>query len=91
MGGQKTQDGIRLRDILKAADLAGAGIKMGSNHPYLLTHPGMRPCPIATSTHAERMVAPWLAQATRRNKQEVYANLREGTWTFRLTAYQATG
>ena len=80
MAGHKTRDGIRLTDVLKAATLAGAGIRQGAKHAYMLLYPGSRPCPVATSTHAERMVAPWLAHATGRSKQEAYAAIRNGYW-----------
>ncbi|HVY01679.1 MAG TPA: hypothetical protein VHA12_02870 [Candidatus Nanoarchaeia archaeon] len=80
MGGQKTRDGLRLRDILRASTEAGAGYREGTNHPLLLTYQGMRPCPIATSTDARRMVTPWLAQATGRSAYETYESLRRGSW-----------
>jgi hypothetical protein len=80
MGGHKTRDGVRLAAILKTALLAGAGWKEGTNHPYLLTYQGVRPCPLAASTDAKRMVAPWLAEATGRDRQETYECLRNGNW-----------
>lgn len=80
MAGNKTRDGIRLNDILRAAIQAGARIREGNSHAYVLNYEGIRPCPIATSTHAERMVAPWLAQATGRTKHESYEALRRGYW-----------
>lgn len=80
MAGNKTRDGIRLSDILRTAIEAGARIREGNSHAYILNYEGLRPCPIATSTHAERMVAPWLAQATGRTKQESYEALRRGYW-----------
>jgi hypothetical protein len=80
MAGNKTRDGIRLADILRTAIEAGARIREGNNHTYILNYGLQRPCPIATSTHAERMVAPWLAQATGRTKQESYEALKRGYW-----------
>lgn len=76
----KTIDGIRLNDILRIVGDAGIGFRTGNSHPYLLTCEGLRPCPLASSTHAERMVAPWLAQATGKSKQEAYEALRRGYW-----------
>jgi hypothetical protein len=80
MAGNKTRDGIRLTDIIQAALQAGAEVRAGNNHPYVLNYAGLRPCPVATSTHAQRMVAPWLAQATGRSRQETYQALRNGYW-----------
>ena len=80
--GNKTQDGIRLADILRTAMQAGARIRQGNSHAYILNYEGLRPCPIASSTHAERMVAPWLAQATGRTKHESYEAMRNGGWNY---------
>lgn len=77
---QKTLDGIRLKDVLKVAEEVGARIRQGTNHPYVLNYEALRPCPVAKSTHAGRMVAPWLAQATGRTKQEAYTAMRRGYW-----------
>jgi len=80
MAGHKTRDGIRLTEIIRLAVQAGIDIREGTKHAYMLLYQGLRPCPIATSTHAERMVAPWLAQATGRPKREVYEAMRRGYW-----------
>jgi len=76
----KTIDGIRLRDLARVATQIGAEVREGTNHPYILTYQNLRPCPIASSTHAERMVTPWIMQATGRNKREVYRALKQGYW-----------
>ena len=80
MAGNKTRDGIRLTNIVRIAEQIGARIRDGTNHPYILNYDGVRPCPIATSTHAGRMVAPWIANATGRSKQEAYTAMRQGYW-----------
>ena len=80
MGGKRTQDGISLRDILRAATEIGIRIRDGRNHPYNLEYPGLRPCPVATSTHAKRMVVPWMEQATGKDRKEIYEALRRGYW-----------
>jgi len=80
MAGNKTRDGIRLTEIIRVATEIGAQIRSGTNHPYILNYDGLRPCPIATSTHAERMVAPWIAQAAGKSKQEAYRAMRKGYW-----------
>ncbi len=80
MAGNKTRDGIKLTNILRAAEDIGANIRYGTNHPNILNYPKMRPCPIASSTHAERMVAPWIAQASGRTKEESYQAIRQGYW-----------
>jgi len=78
--GNKTADGIRLTDVVKAALQAGARMRDGNSHLFILNYDGMRPCPVASSTHAERMVAPWLARATGATKQEAYTAIRRGYW-----------
>jgi len=80
MAGNKTRDGIRLNDVLRTATQAGARIREGNSHMYILNFGQLRPCPVATSTHAERMVAPWLALATGRAKADCYGALRRGYW-----------
>lgn len=80
MSGNKTSDGIRLNYILRVARKIGAIIRAGNSHPYILNYEGLRPCPIATSTHAKRMVAPWIAEATGRSRTEAYDALRRGYW-----------
>lgn len=80
MSGNKTQDGLKLSYILRVARDIGARIREGNSHPYILNYDGQRPCPIATSTHAERMVAPWIAQATGKSRSEAYTALRRGYW-----------
>ena len=79
--GRKTLDGISLKDILKAARDIGLGIREGGKHPYALECPGMRPCPIAASTHAKRMVTPWIEEATGRDRRQIYTALRQGYWS----------
>jgi len=78
MGGNKTQDGLSLKDILKVALQAGLEVRQGTKHPYNLSYRGMRPCPIATSTHAKRMLVPWMAQALGRDREELYQALKRG-------------
>ena len=80
MAGNKTRDGIRLEKILKVARAIGATIREGTKHPYILNYEGLRPCPVATSTDAKRMVAPWLALATDYTRKEAYQALRKGSW-----------
>ena len=80
MAGNKTLDGVRLNDIVHTAREAGAEIRQGNSHAYILNYDGLRPCPVATSTHAERMIAPWLAHATGRTKPECYEAIRRGYW-----------
>jgi hypothetical protein len=79
--GNKTQDGLSLTGILRAAMQAGIGIREGGKHPYVLEYPNMRPCPIAASTHAKRMVVPWMAQVLDRERNEIYTALRQGYWS----------
>jgi len=80
MARNKTRDGYRLEKILDLARGIGATIREGTKHPYVLNYPGLRPCPIASSTNAKRMVAPWLAQATGYARKDVYTALTQGHW-----------
>lgn len=75
----KTQDGIKLTNILAAVkDIPGIVVKTGTNHPYLLKYESMQPCPLAKSTHAKRMLVPWLYQVINQNKQAIYLGLKKG-------------
>ncbi|MDP3882018.1 MAG: hypothetical protein Q8Q31_04050 [Nanoarchaeota archaeon] len=80
MAGNRTQDGLSLAGILKLAIKAGIEVRQGGKHPYNLLYPNMRPCPLATSTHGKRMVAPWLAQALGKERKQVYEALQRGYW-----------
>ena len=80
MSQRKTSDGIRHADCLRVAEQAGAAIRYGGRHEYILKYENMRPCPLAASTNARTMLAPWLARATGRDRQEVYEALRRGDW-----------
>lgn len=80
MTGNKTQDGINLKDILRAAAEKGIEIRNGRNHPFILEYPGLRACPVATSTHAKRMLVPWIEKATGIAREQVYLALRQGYW-----------
>ena len=66
MAGNKTLDGLRIAKVVKAlSGLEGVIVRNGSNHSYVANMNGVdiRPCPIATSTHVERMVVPWVRKA----------------------------
>ena len=76
----KTRDGVNLMNILKIAVAIGAGVREGTKHPYVLNFADLRPCPVAESSDARRMIAPWIAQATNKNKTEVYQAMRQGYW-----------
>jgi len=77
----KTRDGIRLSTIVRmVSELAAVKIREGANHPLILSAYGLRPCPVAQSSHAERMIAPWLEKATGYSKREIYSAFRSGCW-----------
>ena len=80
MSQRTTSDGIRHSYCLRVAEQAGVRIRDGGGHRYILNYGDMRPCPLAASTNAETMLAPWLARATGRKKREVYEALRQGDW-----------
>jgi len=78
MSRKRTQDGLDLNRILNVAQEMGAEIRTCGKHPYNLNYEGMRPCPIATSTHAKKMVVPWMAEATGLERTTLYRALRRG-------------
>ena len=80
MGGHKTQDGIKLNSIVSALQSIGIGIREGSNHLYIAyTEDSPRPCPIATSIDARRMIVPWVKMHTGySNANEIYDAFRRG-------------
>ena len=63
----KTRDGIRLADIVRLAS--------GSKHAVILQYPGLRPCPVAESSHFKYMILPWLKQATRYSSNKIYETI----------------
>ena len=77
----KTRDGIKLGNILNIARALGIDIReAGGNHPYVLNFPNLRPCPLASSTDARRMVVPWIRHATGYENNRIYDSLRSGQW-----------
>lgn len=80
MAGNKTRDGIKLTNIVKALTQIGATIRQGSNHPYVAyIEDSTRPCPIASSTDARRMVVPWVKMhSSYTDAQQIYQALRNG-------------
>jgi hypothetical protein len=79
----KTRDGIKLLNILKAVrEIEELVVRTGSNHPYILNYDGMRPCPVAPSTDARRMLVPWLREITHRDGREIYDALKGGSWKY---------
>ncbi len=82
MAGNKTRDGIRLTDIVRAVSgVDGISIRGGTSHQYILNYAGMRPCPLATSTDAKRMIVPWLYAITNYDRSRIYESLRNGRWS----------
>ncbi len=80
MGGKKTRDGLRLTKIIKAAKQVGIKVREGTNHMYNMNYGSLRPCPIATSTDAKKMLVPWLREATGYENNTIYSALRSGKW-----------
>ena len=76
MGGHKTRDGIKLRNILKIAREIGAIVREGTNHKYILNYEKLRPCPVAISSDARTMIAPWLSQINNQTPWKNYQALR---------------
>lgn len=83
MAGNKTIDGLRIEQIARMMlNIPGIEIRKGTNHPFVAIKSGLRPCPIATSTNAKKMIVPWLAQATGYNRNCIYDSLRLGEWQY---------
>lgn len=81
MSGQKTIDGIRIPDIIKLlGELEAVSVRSGTNHPYIAESANIRPCPIATSTHAKQMLVPWIEKTTGYDRKKIYQSLQRGKW-----------
>jgi len=81
MSRNKTRDGLSLGKIVKMLEtLAGVEIRKGAKHPYIANYDGLRPCPVAASTDAKRMLVPWLKQATGYKPSYIYSSLKTGRW-----------
>ena len=73
----KTRDGIRLADIVRlASETKDVCIRNGSKHAVILQYPGLRPCPVAESSHFKYMILPWLKQATGYNSNQIYEAIK---------------
>jgi hypothetical protein len=77
MAKTRTRDGLSISRIVKILGGWGVDVRDGTKHPHIANYDGMRPCPIASSTDAERMLSPWLSQALGRNRREIYQELRQ--------------
>lgn len=85
MAGNKTRDGLRIADLVRALEnLTGVTIREARNHPLVARMEGYtRPCPIASSTDARRMVVPWVREVTTyQNAKGIYQALRTGDWAY---------
>jgi len=85
----KTRDGIKISDILSAArNITGLSIREGTKHPYMLIYPGLRPCPVAESTHAKHMIVPWMRTAIGTaigyDSQTIYEGLKTGEIPYKI-------
>ncbi len=77
----KTRDGIKLTQIVRAlAKISGIEIRKGTKHPYIAMYQGLRPCPVAASTDAKKMLVPWIEQATGYERNSIYSSLKSGEW-----------
>ena len=80
MAKNRTRDGMEISRIIRAAMEAGATIRDGKKHASVLNYAGSRPCPIASSTSARHMVAPWLAEIKGCTNKEAYQAIQTGYW-----------
>ena len=72
----KTRDGLRIKEIVNLLQDWGIDVKEGTKHDYVAYHGTMRPCPIAASTDAKRMLSPWLSRALGMGTHNVYKQLQ---------------
>ena len=82
----KTRDGIKLSTIVNMVMELGIAVREGTKHPYILQAPGLRPCPVAESTDARSMLAPWIRNATGYSVRDIYQSLRQGEWYYQAVA-----
>jgi len=85
MARNKTRDGIKLRNVARALrGITGVSIRGGTNHPFIAFAEGYsRPCPLASSTDARRMVVPWIREVTSfTDPNQIYSSLRNGEWAY---------
>jgi hypothetical protein len=70
---QKTADGRKFRRVESAWERAGGTVRNGTKHPRMLLYTGLRPIPLAKTTDARRMIAPYLAQIVGTSNREAYS------------------
>jgi hypothetical protein len=70
---QKTADGLKFRRVENAWENAGGTVRDGRKHPRMLLYAGLRPIPLAKTTDARRMIAPYLAGIIGTTNMEAYA------------------
>ena len=78
MGKKKTSDGLLINKILLFAESLDIDVRPGKKHPHIMNFYGMRPCPVASSTDAKKMIVPWIKEITGYNSSTVYNGLRNG-------------
>ena len=81
----KTRDGIKLKNVARALmGITGVSIRTGTKHPLIAFAEGYpRPCPLAPSTDARRMVVPWIREVTQfTDTNQIYSSLRNGSWDY---------
>lgn len=71
---RKTADGIKLSTIVNLVLQLGISVRKGTKHPYLLQAPGLRPCPVAESSDARTMIAPWVRNGY--HQRDIYNSFR---------------
>ena len=64
--------------IVKLAEQLEIKVREGSKHPFILMYDGIRPCPVAESTHARKMLVPWFKSITGYDTQLIYSSLKSG-------------
>ena len=81
MAKKETRDGIRIKNVIKTIrGIDDVVIRHGTNHNNIAVREGYaRCCPIATSTHARKMIVPWVKEVTGYdNAKHIYNALRAG-------------
>ncbi len=76
-----TRDGIKLSKVVRSLErMPGVSVRSGTKHPFIAKMKGYsRPCPISGSTHAKKMVVPWLREVTGiTDSNRLYSCLKAG-------------
>ena len=78
---QETRDGLKIKKVVKSLkSIDEVTFRGGKNHGIVaIAERHGKCCPIATSTHARRMIVPWVKEVTGYdNAKQIYNALKSG-------------